>query len=647
MGIVSGSPKYLQFGAFSMIGNYKIIALMMCRIQDKENHEFIYVLNKKLSEIGCRLFVYNCSSPIDDKIKEDAPQTSVYEMFDASFTDAVILHTSSIGSAGVCQKIISRALDMKLPVISLGESFDGCMNIEYEHQTGIEDIVEHLVQAHGVSHFHMIAGRKGDSFSNKRIEAFKNTLEKCGIPFDYSMVSYGDFWSKPAIAAVEILMNEGRLPQAFVCANDHMAIAISDFLQNHGVSIPEDVIVTGYDCIDTIYSSSPTVTSACISNESASGTICGILSDMFNDGSREGCVKIFPEAVFNESCGCECSNKQDASVLFNEQTNLFYRFQDENIILAEIAAKIHQSRSFEEIAYIMRDNDLMYAMCCLIREEYTDNSVNPETESMNGPDSRLFVLYDSDMIDYQRKYGEKFSPYYMSAKDIIPKLDFYLDDGRCLIFTALHYLGVSLGYVCYHFSDHTAGNYYKIPQTVDMLNNALGGLINLRHMHYLLKKIERMSGTDALTGLYNRHGFCTEYSRLLETMGDDSLAVIMCDLDGLKYINDNFGHEEGDNAIHTAACALKNVCPQNAICTRFGGDEMMAVYPYRENSIDVRSLFCKYLDEYNAKSGKPYTVAASMGIYITPKGEQPNFEELVKKSDSLMYDEKKRRKAAR
>ena len=156
-----------------------------------------------------------------------------------------------------------------------------------------------------------------------------------------------------------------------------------------------------------------------------------------------------------------------------------------------------------------------------------------------------------------------------------------------------------------------------------------------------------MPGTDALTGLYNRRGFCTKYERLLEETGNKALAVIMCDLDGLKYINDNFGHEEGDNAIHKTACALKACCPPNAVCTRFGGDEMMAVYPVGENERDVRALFCEYLDKYNAVSGKPYTVAASMGIYIASEGEKPGFEELVKKSDSLMYDEKKRRKALR
>ncbi|MDE5590973.1 MAG: hypothetical protein K2J60_17845, partial [Acetatifactor sp.] len=107
-----------------MIGNYRIIAFTTCRIQDRENHELIYALCRKLSEINCRLFVYNCSSiyncssHIDDTINENDPQTSVYEMFDASFTDAVIVDSDHIGNPSVCSKIVNRALGMKLPVIS-------------------------------------------------------------------------------------------------------------------------------------------------------------------------------------------------------------------------------------------------------------------------------------------------------------------------------------------------------------------------------------------------------------------------------------------------------------------------------------------------------------------------------------------------
>ena len=125
------------------------------------------------------------------------------------------------------------------------------------------------------------------------------------------------------------------------------------------------------------------------------------------------------------------------------------------------------------------------------------------------------------------------------------------------------------------------------------------------------------------------------------------MAIVMCDLDGLKTINDKYGHDNGDFAIRTAAQALKRVCPHNAACTRFGGDEMMAVFPCCGVENDIRAMFDQALDSINEASGKPYRVSASMGIYITQNGEKPGFDELIRCSDKLMYEEKNQRKAAR
>ena len=121
------------------------------------------------------------------------------------------------------------------------------------------------------------------------------------------------------------------------------------------------------------------------------------------------------------------------------------------------------------------------------------------------------------------------------------------------------------------------------------------------------------------------------------------MTVVLCDLDGLKQINDSFGHEEGDIAICTIANALRKVCSENAVCTRFGGDEMLAVFPYEE--ADIRERFNARLDSFNSTSGKPYKVSGSIGMIHTEIGEHPTFKELVKRTDGLMYEEKRRRKA--
>lgn len=640
---------YRDHEVSEMIGKYKIIALCTCRIQDGECHELVNELDKQLNKMDCRLFVYNCVSKPNTNTDKNA-QTSVFDLIDPSFCDAVVIHSYRFDNSGYCESLSQHFRDMGLPCISLGEHISGCLNLEYRHKDGFAEIVSHLVKYHGYKDIHMIAGVKGNPYSNERIEAFREVLQDNNIPFDDSMVSYGDFWSVPAVAAAEKLLKENRLPQAIVCANDHMAVAVSYFLQGQGISVPGDVAVAGYDGIETIYSAEPAVSSAGIFPSAIAKAVCETINRIFVQGAFEENIPIVPEPIINESCGCTCEKKElkfNASAPYNELINKFYRFQDENVILSDVSERIQQCDNFEDVAAEMRKDDLMYAMTCVIKRECTDSSVNPEDEIQMHFGDKLFVLYDSDDWDKKRNNGEKFIPYDMNGRDIIPNLNEYLSNGRCFIFTALGYLGVPLGYTCFHFSSYIPSNYYKIPQTVNMLNNALGGLRSLRHQHYLLNRVDEISRTDALTGLCNRHGFCIEYEHILRGLGEKSLAVIMCDLDELKTINDKFGHDNGDYAIKNAAQALKKVCPPGAACTRFGGDEMMAVFPCCGAENDIRPMFYKALDNINEVSGKPYKVAASMGIYITQKDERPSFDELIRFSDKLMYEEKTRRKAAR
>lgn len=122
------------------------------------------------------------------------------------------------------------------------------------------------------------------------------------------------------------------------------------------------------------------------------------------------------------------------------------------------------------------------------------------------------------------------------------------------------------------------------------------------------------------------------------------VTIIMADLDGLKYINDNFGHDEGDNAIRTAANALMYACPPNSLCTRFGGDEMLAVCCGKYDKGEITAAVNSFLDNFNRGSDKPYKVSMSIGIDYADSSMELSFEELVRKSDKLMYDEKKKRK---
>jgi len=282
---------------------------------------------------------------------------------------------------------------------------------------------------------------------------------------------------------------------------------------------------------------------------------------------------------------------------------------------------------------------MFYDMCCVMEKDFLNEEMNPgviPTDRLHDINREMLLLFDCNHYD-------DFRPYPMSLKQIIPSLQYCLDTGRVIVLTALQHLGVPMGYVAFFFMrlDSTQGS--RITQMANALNSALGGYRNMRYRNYLTNQIDEMSRIDTLTGMYNRRGFALAYQKLLETEQDNlQLTIILADLDRLKYINDTFGHKEGDFAIRKVADALVAVCPEGSLFNRFGGDEMLGVCLGRLEPEDIRMAFADYFCEFNSNSDKPYEVDASIGVYITKEQDRLSFEELIERSDRLMYEEKER-----
>lgn len=625
-----------------MIGKFKIIALCTCRIQDDESHNFIAMLNEKLINIGCRLFIYNTCwvTPSGDENKD--PQLSVYNLIDYSFIDAVIVQADRFYNKEVCKKIVDKALEMKLPVVSLGLEFEGCLNIKYYHQQGFIDIIEHLINVHNVNDFHMIAGIKDNKYSEERIEVFKEVLSNHNIEFNDSMISYGGFWPVPAKEIALDLIKNKKLPRAIVCANDNMAIAVIEVLKQNGYRVPEDVIVTGYDCIDAIYSCEPTITSAYIDSKISAQVIFDTVKDALEGKKKTGIVSLGSKMFINASCGCNSQEKINLTTKMNEQVSRFCQYQDDNIYLAEAAAKFQLCNNYNDFLEIINHKGIMNQMCCLLNKEYMDEKNDPRSIK-NSYSNEVLVLYDSDDMLELKENGGKFNPYLAKISMFSPRINKYLEEGRSLIFSSIHYFDSTLGYVCFYFEKHIIANYLKVPQIVTTLNNGLGGLLNSRHQQHLREQLDILYKTDALTGLLNRRAFIIEYEKLIKDKQNKVLTVVMSDLDDLKSINDTYGHDEGDVAIKVVADALREVCP-NALITRLGGDEMMAVIEGKTSAARIEKSFKEYLKKYNSKSNKKYDVCASIGVFNTNIKEQLKIEMLIKYSDQLMYVNKAKNK---
>lgn len=156
---------------------------------------------------------------------------------------------------------------------------------------------------------------------------------------------------------------------------------------------------------------------------------------------------------------------------------------------------------------------------------------------------------------------------------------------------------------------------------------------------------EQLSTTDGLTGLLNRRGFMERaLEALMNTTGPR--AVVFVDLDGLKGINDTLGHEAGDAAIVEAARLLRAVCRGADLVARLGGDEF-AVFAGELTEVGygkLRGRIEQALEERNAASGRAYQLAFSIGAAFYDPNLDDSLDALLKRADTIMYEEKRRRR---
>ena len=150
------------------------------------------------------------------------------------------------------------------------------------------------------------------------------------------------------------------------------------------------------------------------------------------------------------------------------------------------------------------------------------------------------------------------------------------------------------------------------------------------------REIRNLAVTDELTGLYNRRGFLTAAThqlKLAHRQGEDAL-LLFCDLDGLKQINDSFGHREGDLALIRAADTLEETFRDSDILARLGGDEF-AVLALDASSPSRQAMVPRInesLARANAKDSR-YTLSFSIGIARFDPLNAASLGELMARAD--------------
>ena len=170
--------------------------------------------------------------------------------------------------------------------------------------------------------------------------------------------------------------------------------------------------------------------------------------------------------------------------------------------------------------------------------------------------------------------------------------------------------------------------------------------VSLYEENQVLLEFRRLSVVDDLTGLSNRR--CME-KKLITFMAENRVQLpkfylLSIDMDGLKYINDTYGHAEGDVALCCFAEILNDIQNEQVSCARMGGDEfqIFAQIAEEEKILELIDEIQRRVEAFNKSGLKPYPLSCSIG-YATYQPEE-ELAQCIQRADANMYVNKARKK---
>lgn len=571
-------------------------------------------------------------------------ECNILTLPDLSRFDGVIVLANSFNTKYETEYLCEQIEKYKLPAISIEYNLPGIPAVFTDNYSGMHELAEHVILHHGAKKILFIGGPENHEECRERISAVSDVAKANGVPFGPENIVYGD-WSKDRAALVMDAWYEanGYLPDAVFGANDYSAMGVCEWAKRKGFSVPNDFIVTGYDCLKEALRYEPSITS--VNHEwTTMGEIALELLVRSINGEQCGNSIVKTKMICHESCGC--GNE-------SEQGNL--RYIASNSILAQYD-------------YLQVDSHFRHIYNAVMTADSVESVTNglnylfEHQHVMEGPNFALFLNPDffvhAENNENLLSYGYPEEMLLISGiKDekeiehkIVPTEDtvFFMADSieKCSL-----YIFVPL------FRNDKSYGYAMLNSKVDIFKDNLL-YIWTRHLNQdmehtkrnitiaaLTEQLRKVSVTDALTEVYNRYG-CEQiaYPQLADwkKVGGTSV-VFLIDIDKMKAINDIFGHACGDAALKAVATSIKSEVPGEWIVARFGGDEFFVGGKLESNEFNVAGIparIKKKLTEEIEKRKIEFPLSVSIGYSIIRPNDGVDLERHLQKADENMYSEK-------
>jgi len=603
----------------------KIYAMMLSTTDDLFQEEIWTSLSDYVEKSDNRLYFF-CGKPLGSTLDDEIYNNIIFNLMKDLPMEGLISLTGSLNHyIGIheFQKVIHHFGD--IPKVSISVALDGCSNVLLDNYGSSYKLAEHLI-SHNPRKTGVIVGPRNTPESIERYCGTLDAFVKMGN--DIPIIEQGDFSKSSGYLCALNLLKEGV--ETIICANDQMALGAYEAIFERGLAIPKDVKVVGFDDIEQAKLLEVPLTTI----RQPFDMMAKSAYDLLVSGSLQT-IKHTGEIVYRQSCGCESKDQYHEEEMVK---NRYYMDKYHDSIkeynqTLQMHGKFDQVNSLEKLnqvleTYLDTISGTEFHLCLF--ENFKQKIENPST----------FAFPKTMKHQFGYVNGLIFNPSIYFTNTGLPQEVFSVSPSKSALVYPVNLHDVSYGYIVSDAKTAKHKNFTALRQTIV---NVLNRIDMYQQVEEYSKKMEQLALLDSMTGLYNRRGFFSiaELDFQKQVKNGKSPSIIFCDVNGLKKVNDNYGHAIGDQMIVETSNILKQVFKDDTVA-RIGGDEFII---YQSDSfIDTSESVIQALTRAMIVSNKtdkvPFVLSLEAGIARYDATNPVSLDELISQADKCLYSKK-------
>ena len=436
-------------------------------------------------------------------------EINIFNLINFDLLDGVIVDTNTLTEDHVpimADQVLRRLQqDCSKPVVSVDIPLGDYPVVQTDDARAMAVVTSHILDAHKCKKIYYLSGYYGHDVAEKRLKGFITEMERRGLKVGEDTVFYGDFWyTGGEQLADRIISGDLLMPDAIICASDHMAIGLTNRLLKNGIRVPEQVLITGYDATAEALLNHLTITTYIPETGKAAAEAVNRLRAKIAPGGT-----ILPpeplnagKMVMGESCGCKIDKAYLQEILSTALVHNYQNLADADIQDQIDLGRLNISYMYESITGKPSIHEALYGIqyhtyllrpyrnfWLNLREDWLDLS----SQCIEGyPAVMRNVLHSVPKNDASNQMNQHCgdSPIYnFNTKDLLPALQEHRDSPSVFYFTPIHVQNNTLGYAvleCDLAQKHRIDNVYHL-----WIRN-ISAALDLKRTQAALKKAAKL-----------------------------------------------------------------------------------------------------------------------------------------------------------